>query len=109
LILRRKKRRRRKRHGKWWGLKNTKKIKKGEEEFPPCGIFGFIHANDGGRKDKYELDVKGPKKNTPWSSPSLDATDCQKLEWRCFQTRLSSTDDAVLLNTKDGRMWMGKR
>jgi hypothetical protein len=34
-----------------------------------------------------------------WTPPSLDATDCQKSEWRCFQTRPSLTDDVDL--------WMG--
>jgi hypothetical protein len=59
----------------------------GEEEFPPRGVFGFIHANDGGCEDKDELDAKEWKKKTLRSSPSLDAMDFRMSEWRCFQTR----------------------
>jgi len=66
------------------------------------GIFRFICIEDVGREDKDELDANGPKKKTHQLLLSLDTTACWKLEWRCFQTRPSTTDDADLIDVNMG-------
>ena len=88
-------------------MKKTRRSRGEGRNSPPRGVFGFICTEDVGHKDKNKLGANGPKKKTHRSSPSLDATDCQKSEWHSFQTRPSSTDDADLMDVKKGRCGRG--